>query len=297
MSEKKNENKIRDLLIELGICSNESIISYFEKVRDRDDVSVLKCTKSGVIFLSRSDHMDISHYLEKDNFIYWDVQDRKAAVTAGLEDTQRRYEQLKIIISNKRWIDIGTGLGGILDLLSPLSLETAAIEPQEAARKCLTDLGYCVYQSIEDAKDEYYEIVTLFHVLEHFTNPLDTLISIKNKMKKGAIIFIEIPHARDFLISFLENDAFKSFTFWSEHLILHTRESINILLQKAGFSNILIKGYQRYPLANHLYWISKGKPGGHIHWADLRTNALDMEYSNMLSSIDKTDTLIITAQK
>ena len=62
------KNTIKDLLIELGISSNESIVLYYPTVRDRDDVAVLKCTRSGVIILSRTDHMDITHYTEKKDF-------------------------------------------------------------------------------------------------------------------------------------------------------------------------------------------------------------------------------------
>ena len=58
-------NEIKEILIRLGISSNGTIVSYFPKVRDRDDVSVLKCRKSGVILLSRTDHIDISHYNKK----------------------------------------------------------------------------------------------------------------------------------------------------------------------------------------------------------------------------------------
>jgi hypothetical protein len=104
-----------------------------------------------------------------------------------------------------------------------------------------------------------------------------------------------VPHAKDFLISFLDLDVFKSFTFWSEHLILHTRDSLKIFLESAGFSNICIKSYQRYPLANHLHWLAKGKPGGHIVWDYLRTAELDTAYANMLAKIDISDTLIAVA--
>jgi hypothetical protein len=193
-------------------------------------------------------------------------------------------------------VDIGTGAGGILDLLSPISAETVAVEPQSFSRKFLNEMGYNVQASIDDLQEKKFEVVTLFHVLEHLTSPLDSLITISKKMTKGSKIIIEIPHARDFLISFLDHEAFKSFTFWSEHLILHTRESITKLLEEAGFANIIVRSFQRYPLANHLHWLKNNKPGGHIQWASLRTVKLDLEYANMLSEIDKTDTLIVTAE-
>lgn len=289
------ENKIKSLLCNLGISDEKSIVPFYPKVRDRDDVSVLKCHKSGVIFLSRSDHMEFSHYDTKKDFSYWGAQDRKTAILTGHEDAKRRFEQFKNIVANKKWIDVGTGAGGILDLLSPISSETIAVEPQESARNFLIESGYKVYPSVDDVPLKDFEVTTLFHVFEHLTDPVGTLETLRNKMSQGAKIIIEVPHAKDFLISFLHLDVFKSFTFWSEHLILHTRDSLKIFLERAGFSNISIKGYQRYPLANHLHWLAKGKPGGHIMWDHLRTVMLDMSYGDMLAQIDNTDTLIAIA--
>jgi hypothetical protein len=116
-------------------------------------------------------------------------------------------------------------------------------------------------------------------------------------MKENGKIIIEVPHASDFLISFFEHESFKSFTFWSEHLILHTRNSITIFLEEAGFKDIVVTAVQRYPLANHLHWLSKNEAGGHQKWDFLRTEELDLAYAQMLSKLDKTDTLLVTATK
>jgi len=77
------ENRIKNLLCDLGISDEQSIVPFYNKVRDRDDVSVLKCQKSEVIFLSRSDHMELSHYETKQDFRYWGAQDRKTAILTG----------------------------------------------------------------------------------------------------------------------------------------------------------------------------------------------------------------------
>ena len=133
-------------MIDLGICEESSIEPYYPQVRDRDDVSVLKCKKSGVIFLSRSDHIDMSHYEEKEGFRYWSAGDRKHAVNVGIEDKLRRKGLLQHIVANRKWMDIGTGSGGILDELSPLASKTFAVEPQKIARESLKKLGYDVYR-------------------------------------------------------------------------------------------------------------------------------------------------------
>lgn len=291
----KEKNEIRSLLFDLGISDERSIVPFYPRVRDRNDVAVLKCERSGVILLSRTDHVQISHYEAKRDFEYWGAQDRKAATLAGQEDAERRFSQFRNVVAGRKWLDVGTGAGGILDLLSPLASETLAVEPQESARNFLHGLGYAVYRSAADIPGNDIEVVTLFHVFEHLADPIGMLEMLKSKMSPGATIVIEVPHAKDFLISFLDLEAFKTFTFWSEHLMLHTRESLRVFLEKAGFSNISITGYQRYPLANHLYWLAKGKPGGHTKWHHLRTSMLDEAYGDMLSRMDNTDTLIAVA--
>ena len=134
-------------------------------------------------------------------------------------------------------------------------------------------------------------------MFEHLTQPFETLQLLYSKMKPGGKLIIEVPHANDFLLSFLNLESFKEFTFWSEHLILHTRITLSAFLKKSQFKNIIIQGCQRYPLANHLYWVKNNLPGGHIKWSELRTAEMDREYSHFLKSINMTDTLIAYAEK
>ena len=117
-------------------------------------------------------------------------------------------------------------------------------------------------------------------------------------LRSHGSLILEVPHASDILLSQLETDAFKRFTLWSQHLILHTRESLRRLLQAGGFSNIVIEGVQRYPLSNHLNWLSQGKPGGHKSvLSALDTPELKMAYEAALRKIDATDTLVAIARK
>jgi uncharacterized C2H2 Zn-finger protein len=290
-------NKIYNLLVELNLIDKDFVEIFYPKVRDRDDIEVLKCNKSGVIFLSSTEHINDSYYNDMDDFKYWGKDNRDRAILDTLQDDERRSEQFRKVICGKKWVDIGTGNGGILDILSKYADETHGVEPQNHSREFLNKIGYKVFKSIDHLDDSRYEVVTLFHVVEHLINPLEDLMNIKDKMVDSGQIIIEIPHANDFLISFLESESFKSFTFWSEHLILHTRDSIEKLLIKVGFRNIIIKPYQRYPLANHLHWLSKNKPGGHNIWHFLDNEKINDEYLNLLTSLDKTDTLIVIAQK
>ena len=91
-------------------------------------------------------------------------------------------------------------------------------------------------------------------------------------------------------------EAFKKFTLWSQHLVLHTRESLEKLLLYAGFKNIIIQGVQRFGLSNHICWLLNAKPGGHKDFLSVLENKnLFKEYSNSLNQINANDTLVAIA--
>ena len=199
------------------------------------------------------------------------------------------------LVRNRKWLDVGSGFGGQLDVLAKEAGEILAVEPQADARACLESLGYRTHPWLEEVPDQDINTITLFHTFEHIADPMGMLKQIRQHLRPGGSVVIEVPHAADLLLSFLDLEAFKSFTFWSEHLILHTRQSLQRMLEVAGFENISIEGVQRYPLANHLHWLSQSRPGGHERWSMLRSEGLDREYSNLLKGLDATDTLWATA--
>jgi hypothetical protein len=63
-------------------------------------------------------------------------------------------------------------------------------------------------------------------------------------------------------------------------------------MEKAGFSVVEMIQYQRYPLANHLYWLAKGKPGGQNIYEIFNTPELINEYNNVLQRNKICDTVI-----
>ena len=113
----------------------------------------------------------------------------------------------------------------------------------------------------------------------------------------GGQILIEVPHANDFLLSAVNCEVFKQFTLWSQHLVLHTRESLLKTLKFVGLEEIQIEGIQRYPISNHLNWLANGKAGGHKSpLSSLDSDALFDAYQNSLARIDATDTLVAIAK-
>ena len=137
----------------------------------------------------------------------------------------------------------------------------------------------------------------MFHVLEHIPHQIKILKTLKEKLYSNGKIIIEVPSAKDFLLSFDQFEDFKKFTFWSEHLILHTEKSLREVLKKAGYKKIKIEYYQRYNFSNHLGWFVKKKPGGHVFFKRIVDTKMNKDYKEFLKRIKSTDTLIAIAER
>ncbi|MBU05721.1 MAG: hypothetical protein CL877_07190 [Dehalococcoidales bacterium] len=281
-------------LLEVGACGDGPLTLFHPRVRDRADIEVLRCNDSGVIVLSRIDHIIDSFYTDPlpvssltglDNAI--DYQDRL--------DTSRRIKLLNRSVANRRWLDIGTGPGTLITELEGVPTLSCGVEPNNVYRSMLQSNSHDIRPSIEDFHGCYFDVISLFHVFEHLVDPLDHLNRVRELLIPGGTIFIEIPHANEFLLNCANLVEYRDFTLWSQHLVLHTQRSIVQMLQYSGFNIINLEGIQRYSLENHLYWFKYGLPGGHHVMSDLVEDDLRLSYEETLRRLDSTDTLMVSA--
>jgi 2-polyprenyl-3-methyl-5-hydroxy-6-metoxy-1,4-benzoquinol methylase len=285
-----------DLIAELeglGILSADRLEPYYPRVRDRADIAVLRDPATEVIVLSRFDHVSETYYEKREEKNTYTVHGNEVE-TPRLEDNVRRSSDFGAYIRNKRWLDFGCGLGGMLDELASEAAWAAGLEPSRERQEIVRGKGHNVIGSLDELEAHSLNVVTLFHVLEHLSDPVDVLKGLLRVLRPGGALLVEVPHARDALFALYDSEEFKRFTFWSEHLVLHTRQSLSALLLDAGYLDIKVTGCQRYPLSNHLYWLSRGKPGGHQSWGFLGSPVMEVEYERVLSESDYTDTLIAT---
>lgn len=289
-------SKLNYELEQLGIISRDRLATYYPRVRDREDIAVLRDPLTEVIVLSESNHVSQTYYVERKETGHIAVHNSKV-ITPRLQDNIRRAEEFGHYIKGKCWLDFGCGTGGMLDELASEASWAAGLEPNQDRHSMVSAKGHQVVGSLSELEDESLDVVTMFHVFEHLTDPVGILASLRRVLRPGGALIIEVPHARDVLFTLYDCDAFKRFTFWSEHLVLHTRQSLTILLNAAGYHETEIIGYQRYPLANHLHWLAKGSAGGHVTWQYLTGAELDLSYSNNLTRIDRSDTLIAISVK
>ena len=286
-------------LVELGAIDPRGLRQISERTRDLP-VPVYLDTTSRVILLERCETTR-AYYENKQG-------DREAgrAVTRlangkvlknpTLDDDSRRFERFGRWIAGKRICDFGCGYGGFLKQAQFSAAATCGVELREVCREALSVEApeIRVAGEIRD-HDAPFDVVTLFHVLEHLPEQVATLRRIGAAMALGGRLVVEVPHARDFLIQSVDLPEFRAFTFWSEHLVLHTRRSLEAVLQAAGFTEIVVEGFQRYGYTNHLHWFLEHKPGGHEVFKAFEDPEMEAAYATFLKRHDATDTLIATA--
>lgn len=288
----KFQSKLVNQLIDLNIIQPEKVELYSPTTRDNPGQQVWRCSQSGVIFL---DSKTESKKDRVNDLSYWGVDERAKFLLQSKEDDDRRAELIASFLPSANYLDIGTGLGGILDRSVGLCKSIVAVEPQFAARNTLKKLNYQVFGDIVEVDQTDFDLVTMFHVFEHLHQPLNILSEVKKRLSSSGSLIIEVPHAKDILLDKYRCDSFKSFTLWSEHLVLHTKESLRTMLNAAGFIVESIDGVQRYDLANHLYWLAKGLPGGHDIWKGDFSSVAKHEYALSLINNNKSDTIVAKA--
>ena len=217
------------------------------------------------------------------------------------EDISRRVEAIKFLSQShevKRILDFGSGSGEMIAALSEY-FSVEGLEPEEQARvKCLSE-GKKVSASTEELtkSSAKFDLVVLFHVVEHFYKPKIEFARIFDLLNPGGLLILETPNSEDALLTEYQNKAFSNFTYWSHHPMLHSSMSLSNLVTTAGFSNVDVKTVQRYGLANHLYWMTHQRAGGHVYWEDKFSPVTETSYAQDLIEHGKADTLWLKAQK
>ena len=278
-------------LLEIGAIT-ESHVRKIGVTRDRD-IAVYRDENSGVIFLE--DFFPGLDEYKRNSYVGAPGSEEKSGEESG--DAERRLDQFRHLVSGKNIVDFGCGAGQFLQLAQPQSQSASGVEISEANLARVAKLGICCHRSIDDVSHSI-DSLFLFHVLEHLPDPMRSLKILRPKINpsQGRIV-IEVPHARDFLLSHLKLEEFAAHTFFSQHLILHTRDSLRKLLIHAGYNDIEIVGVQRYGLANHFGWLSHGRGGGHEGpLAFMERGSLRANYEAALSGLDATDTLVAVAR-
>lgn len=284
------------------VCNGDKAEIISQKTRDNGS-RVVKCSTCLHIQLyplpSAKDN--ISFYDQdlqaKNVFKKINTLDLKKRSTS---DTQRREGFISgEFKKNKSVLDVGSGYGFFLKAISGAGFKAVGLEVSSARRKISKTITNVPLLSKgitgPNKTKNRYDIITLFHVLEHIKDPIKLCANLKSYLKKDGTLIIEIPNTNHYLLKI--NKLYKDFYWQRAHISYFTPESVTKVLKKAGYRKIKIKGVQRYTFINALHWIFFGKP--QLKNPSFQTSAfrfMDNLYKKFLNEKFLCDTLWIEAK-
>lgn len=289
-------NPFIQTLFDLKLTSESDLLPFHNKVRDMKGIKVLRSKKSGLVVLDKINHIDFNYYENNEHYVNGkhQIETFKGIVkTTFLDDAKRRVDQYRKYIKGKSVLDFGCGRGEFVFEVKKISPKVFGLEPNRWNREDIEKQGIKCYRELTDIPEEIkFDYIFLNHVFHHLTQPIETLKKIKKYLNKDGAIVMEVRHGNDFLIEKFDAKEYRDFSFCSEHLILHTFESLKKFSQKAGFKKVDVFFYQRYPISNHMHWFMNRKPGGHNVLEFLNEPKLNEAYRSFLVNRKETDTLI-----
>ncbi len=153
----------------------------------------------------------------------------------------RWLRQLKFSRGTPRLLDIGCGNGFFLKRMQAAGWVVQGIDPDPSAVSAAREGNIPVQEgNLSDGEfnDDYFDAVTLAHVIEHFHDPCTALSICFRTLRPGGILWIATPNLNAFGHHLFESD-------WlgldpPRHLTLFTNDSLINLIKIAGFEMLSI---------------------------------------------------------
>ena len=144
---------------------------------------------------------------------------------------------------NANVLDLGCGFGYFLKYLKSKKISYKGIEPSnETANFCRNKLSLNVVSTkLEGEKNNFYNLITLFDVLEHLKDPCKYFKIINRKLKKNAYCVAYTPNIHSLSYALIGSEQNTMLPF--EHLVFFNNKSLNYLAKKTGFKITKIETY------------------------------------------------------
>jgi len=191
----------------------------------------------------RPDDSELGKYYKSENYISH-TNTRKGLISK-LYHLVRAYtlsRKVKLVskyVSRGTILDYGCGTGMFLDACKKAGFDPIGVEPDSGARTLALNLGLKVF----DAKgslpsDARFDVITLWHVLEHVSDLNDTIATLSSQLKDSGVVIIAVPNHKSW-------DASYYGSFWAaydvpRHLYHFDQSSLESLMGRRSFQLLQI---------------------------------------------------------
>jgi SAM-dependent methyltransferase len=205
---------------------------------------VVACKSCGLMYANPRAQEE-AHVLLRDSdpdFVFDELTKRnrqrleKEALQVRDYEVTRAY--LATIFPNRgRLLEVGSGLGYLLQYFRKDGWDTLGVEPNAGyCRYAISELGLQVIPKIlpeAGVAHESMDVVLMMHVIEHVSNPVETLRDVHLVLKPGGLFVMETPRYDTMMFKLMRKRE-RSLSC-DGHIYFFTSESLRRLSQRAGF--------------------------------------------------------------
>ena len=154
----------------------------------------------------KPDEKELSKYYQSEDYIsHTDAKRNLFELAYQWVRTITLKRKVKLInafeTSSKKILDIGCGTGDFLKQAQKSKWKVVGIEPNEQARSVANKkVGEKVFseKELENLDKASFDVITLWHVLEHLPDLDEKILQFKSLLKKDGILIIAVPNFKSF---------------------------------------------------------------------------------------------------
>lgn len=166
--------------------------------------TISKCDNCSFLFTNpKPDNATLPDYYQSDNYI--SHKNKSTNPINILYKLARSFTiKSKVKLINKysqrgRILDVGCGTGHFLKACSADAWNCTGVEPDETARTTAsTKTEGNIYKTLDEVPDEKYDMITLWHVLEHVTDLHPYVNKLYNLMEENGHLLIAVPNHKSY---------------------------------------------------------------------------------------------------
>lgn len=151
-------------------------------------------------------------------------------------------EKMKLSPGKIKLLDLGCGPGYFLSYLKDKGIKYKGLELADFLVKICKQKNLNVEGSdLKDEKPQSYNVITMFDVLEHLTNPASLFKSLNNKLTKGGYVLAYTPNIHSLAYAIMAEKQNTLYPF--QHLAFFDGKSLDYLAKKTGFKVFSVDYY------------------------------------------------------
>lgn len=210
----------------------------------KDSLSVVTCRRCKLWYVNPR---ITSQTLEEEYIETYYPEDKMERINTDsmewLQMAERLTELEKLCQQNGRLLDVGCGIGTFLNLARDEGWETYGVDPSKNGsafaqeRHKLNVVCGDIFNA--DFPSSHFDVITLYHVLEHISDLKPFLTELRRILKPNSgKLVIEVPNGGSLNSRLHKSDW--HYIHPEDHLYYFSTGSLSRLLQNHGFDNITI---------------------------------------------------------